>query len=385
MSSTKAKARMGGIVDRAEVFPPIDITPAEAPSKPASRVLLACGTDLQPEPVRWLWKYWLALGKLVILAGQPGQGKTTLALSLAATVTNGGLWPDGSEGQRGNVLIWSGEDDPADTLLPRLLAAGADRARCYFIRGTHINGEVDTFDPARDMASLESAVQEIGGVRLLIVDPVVSAISGDDHKNSAVRRSLQPLVDLAAKVNMAILGISHFSKGGAGSDPASRVVGSVAFTAVARVVIVAAKSNKFGNENNRIFARAKSNIGPDDGGFEYRIEQMETINGIHASYIQWGQSVEGNARDLLAEPEETEADAALAGDAAEMLRHELSNESWTPADQVSKVLAAAGFTPKQVWKASRKLAVLKKKSGMEGGWYWRLPTGSAPASEDSSA
>ncbi|WP_155402821.1 AAA family ATPase, partial [Ralstonia solanacearum] len=92
-------------------------------------VILVNGADLKPQPVRWLWRDWLALGKLHILAGAPGQGKTTIALAFAATVTSGGRWPDGSRCGPGNVLVWSGEDDPADTLLPRLLAAGGDRGR----------------------------------------------------------------------------------------------------------------------------------------------------------------------------------------------------------------------------------------------------------------
>ena len=108
----------------------------DVPPTPARAVVLACGTDLKPEPVRWLWRDWLALGKLHILAGAPGQGKTTLALSMGATVTTGGHWPDGTRCERGNILVWSGEDDHADTLLPRLLAAGADRTRCYFVEGT---------------------------------------------------------------------------------------------------------------------------------------------------------------------------------------------------------------------------------------------------------
>lgn len=106
------------------------------------RVVLVKGSDLRPQPVRWLWQYWLALGKLHILAGAPGQGKTTIALAMAATVTIGGHWPDGSRCAPGNVLIWSGEDDPEDTLLPRLLAAGADDERCHFIKGAMRDGEV---------------------------------------------------------------------------------------------------------------------------------------------------------------------------------------------------------------------------------------------------
>ena len=130
-----------------EAFPPLAQAPhqphqgsADKPKRQPAAVVLAHGTDLNPEPIRWLWPNWLALGKLHILAGAPGQGKTTIAMALAATVTQGGRWPDGMPscvaGGAGNVLVWSGEDDPADTLLPRLLAAGADRGRCYFIQGT---------------------------------------------------------------------------------------------------------------------------------------------------------------------------------------------------------------------------------------------------------
>jgi len=104
-------------------------------------VMLVNGADLKPEPIRWLWPQWLALGKLHILAGAAGQGKTTINLAFAATVTTGGRWPDGTRCEPGNVLIWSGEDDPADTLLPRLLAMGADRRRVYFVQGSRVNGE----------------------------------------------------------------------------------------------------------------------------------------------------------------------------------------------------------------------------------------------------
>lgn len=355
-------------------FPPLEDGEAQ-PAKPRHEVILLNGADLTPEPVRWLWPNWLALGKLHILAGAPGQGKTTIALAMAATVTVGGRWPDGSRCQPGNVLVWSGEDDPADTLLPRLLAAGADKHRVYFVSGTRLNGEVQSFDPARDMAALEAQAVAIGGVSLIMVDPVVSAVAGDSHKNTEVRRALQPLVDLASRMNAAAVGISHFSKGGQGSDPASRVVGSIAFTAVARVVLVAAKvKSEDGNNDRRILARGKSNIGPDDGGFEYHIEQSEPLPGIKVSYIAWGKSVEGSARELLSDADDlpsTENDTT--DDAADMLRAELTGETWTGADAASTPLKAAGFTKKQIWNASKKLAVIRKKGGMGGGWYWRLP------------
>ena len=334
-------------------------------------VVLTCGTDLTPEPYRWLWQYWLAMGKLHILAGAPGQGKTTIALAMAATITIGGRWPDGSRCAPGNVLIWSGEDDPADTLVPRLMAAGADRARCYFIEGARRDGEVVPFDPARDLGQLLEAIEKIGGISLLVIDPVVSAVTGDSHKNTEVRRALQPLVDLAAKCDCAVLGITHFAKGGQGTDPAQRVVGSVAFTAVARVVMVAAKvKGDEEGQDTRILARSKSNIGPDDGGFQYHLEQSEPLPGIHASHIAWGKAVEGTARELLTDPDDGPQDDA--SDAVELLRAELDSVLWTNSEDASRPLKAAGFSKKQIWAASKKVGVERKKDGMKGGWMWRL-------------
>ena len=337
-------------------------------------VVLTCGTDLTPEPYRWLWQYWLAMGKLHILAGAPGQGKTTIALAMAATITIGGRWPDGSRCAPGNVLIWSGEDDPADTLVPRLMAAGADRARCFFIEGARRDGEVVPFDPARDLGQLLEAIEKIGGISLLVIDPVVSAVTGDSHKNTEVRRALQPLVDLAAKCDCAVLGITHFAKGGQGTDPAQRVVGSVAFTAVARVVMVAAKvKGDEEGQDTRILARSKSNIGPDDGGFQYHLEQSEPLPGIHASHIAWGKAVEGTARELLTDPDDGPQDegAGSAKEAAEEFLLELLKDGATATKHIQEQAKEAGISWATVRRASDALGVKKRPSN--GSWYWQLP------------
>jgi hypothetical protein len=334
-------------------------------------VILVNGADLQPEPVRWLWPNWLALGKLHILAGAPGQGKTTIALAFAATVTSGGRWPDGSRCAPGNVLIWSGEDDPADTLLPRLLAAGADKRRVYFVSGSRVNGELESFDPARDMVTLQAEAARIGNVRLIIVDPVVSAVTGDSHKNTETRRALQPLVDLAASMGAALVGITHFSKGGQGSDPTQRVVGSVAFTAVARVVLVAAKVKSEDGEDRRVLARSKSNIGPDEGGFEYHLEQSEPLPGIHASYVAWGASVEGTARELLTDPSEQEDSESSALEAATDFLMQVLGNDVVPSKAVEVEAKEAGIAWRTVRRASDSLGVLKRR-GEGGKWYWSL-------------
>jgi putative DNA primase/helicase len=334
-------------------------------------VILTCGADIALKPVEWLWRDWLALGKVHILAGAPGQGKTTLAVgAMAATVTLGGRWPDDSRCEPGNVVIWSGEDDPNDTLLPRLLAAGGNRSRVYFVEGTDSAHGPQPFDPARDMRQLLAAIDKIGGARLVIVDPVVSAVTGDSHKNTEVRRALQPLVDAAASGRFAVLGITHFSKGGQGSDPTQRVIGSVAFSAVARVVLVAAKVKGEDGEDCRILARSKSNIGPDEGGFEYHLEQVEVMPGIEASRVAWGKAVQGSARELLTDtPEDSEE--APRDSAAEFLR-EVLRDGPTPVKTIKAEAQDAGHTWRTVQRAANDLQVIKKKGGMAAGWYWQL-------------
>lgn len=343
-------------------------------------VVLVRASELKPTPIEWLWLYWLARGKFHILAGQPGQGKTTIALACIAALTSGGRWPDGSRVAPGNAMMWSGEDDPADTLVPRLIAMGADLKRVYFVTGARVGGEPVPFDPARDLVQLTAQAQRIGDVRLLVVDPVVSAVAGDSHKNGEVRRALQPLVDLAANLGAAVLGISHFSKSTGGRDPTERVTGSVAFSAVARVVLVAAKI-KSESGDLRVLARSKSNIGPDDGGFEYSLEQTEALPGIPASRVLWGKAVDGTARELLAEPEEDGDEHTARRDSAEDFLRELLANGPVPSKQVKADAAEAGHAWATVRRAADDLSVVRRKGGMDAGWSWQLAEGAQNSSK----
>lgn len=344
----------------------------------SSCVELLRGSDVKPEAVTWLWPGWLAAGKFEVLGGAPGTGKTTISMALAATVTTGGRWPDGSRSPVGNVVIWSGEDDPADTLVPRLALSGADLSRVYFIADVFDGDGRRSFDPARDMEPLRRKLAEIGDVRLLIVDPIVSAVMGDSHKNAEVRRSLQPLVDLAAFMRCALLGITHFSKGTGGRDPVERLTGSLAFGALARVVMVAAKHQEEGEDGRtvRLFIRAKSNIGPDDGGFEYDLHQAELKShpGIFASSVLWGDAVEGAARELLATADATgdDGEGGTLSDARRFLSDLLADAPMRAGD-VFKDADGAGLTKRSIQRAADKIGVLRHKDGMRGGWLWKLP------------
>ena len=352
------------------------IAKAGATHTPAFMVELVNGASIKPQAIRWVWRHWLAAGKLHILAGAPGCGKTTIALALIATVTTGGRWPDGSRAAVGNALIWSGEDDPADTLIPRLLAMGADVKRVFFVKAIHDGDQSRSFDPATDMPELLAVAAHVGDIRLLVVDPVVSAIAGDSHKNAEVRRGLQPLVDLGAALDCAVVGITHLSKGTAGRDPTERVTGSIAFGAVARMVLLAAKTKSDDGEERRIMVRAKTNIAPDDGGFEYRIDQRDVEPGIEASALSWGKAIDGTARELLAEADADPADdeSSARADAASFLQDELKDGS-KPAKAIFKEARDAGHSERTIKRAKADLRVVSDKEGKQ--WVWALPANRA--------
>lgn len=347
---------------------------AKADNPAVWKVNAVSAASIKPVAIRWLWPGWLAKGKLHILAGAGGTGKTTLLLSLIATITTGGRWPDGSRcNEPGNALIWSSEDDPADTLVPRLAAAGADLNRVHIIQGRiNAQGEADPFDPANDIALLRATANEIGGVSLLMLDPIVSAVKGDMHKANDVRRALQGVVDFAEQNLCAVVGISHFAKGGAGSSPADRVIGSQAFSALARTVLVAAKQE---GTDMRVLARAKSNIGTDEGGVSYTIEPCDIGDGIEATRVQWGEAVEGSAREILGDAEACDEERLDDSDnPAEALRRILSAGALT-GKEAKNLMVGNGYTQKQIRNARENLSVTTARAGFGADTVvtWSLP------------
>jgi KaiC/GvpD/RAD55 family RecA-like ATPase len=343
-------------------------------------VALKCASEINPQPISWLWRGWLARGKMHIIAGQPGAGKTTIAMKMAASVSAGGRWPDGSAAKEGNVVIWSGEDDHADTLVPRLEASGADLRRVFFAREMSRGKERRAFDPAKDIPALQAAIEAAGGAALIVIDPIVSATAADSHKNSETRRGLQPLVDMATKLDAALLGITHFTKGSEGRSPIDRVTGSVAFGALARVVMVAAReqAGADGKPGQRVFMRAKSNIGADDSGFNYELQMapMRDHPDILASVVCWREPVTGSAREILAaaeaEPADNEGDGTALHEAKDWLVDFL-REGPRTAKEVQSSGRDAGHTLRTLRRAKAALRVSSLKDGVSGGWGWRLP------------
>jgi hypothetical protein len=253
--------QIDGAINRARPAPHV---------RPGGTTVIQDADTLEMEIIDWLWLHWLALGKLHLIAGAPEAGKTTIALALAATISSGSYWPDGTKAPTGNVLIWTSEDSLADTIKPRLVRMGAGLTRIKFIIAQRAaDGKTRPFNPATDMPSLIEAAKTIeGGVQLLIIDPIVAAIGTktNSHNNAETRNSLQSVVDSAESSNCAVLGISHFTKGTGGKDPIERVTGSLAFGALPvsssrQPRIAPERRQGFSCERSRISGQAAADSG----------------------------------------------------------------------------------------------------------------------------
>lgn len=241
--------------------------------------------EFKAEPVTWLWHFRVPLGKVTVLAGVQGQGKSYLSAALAADISRGrplpGGYPSGGHPlPPSSVIIGAYEDGIGDTLRPRLEQCGADLDRIHVL-GFWTEGS-DTPRPFRrgDMPLLEDALNSMPDVRLLVIDPITSFLGGsvDGNANEAVRDALEPLVALAEKYQIAVIAVAHLNKAEL-SAALYRVSGANAFTALPRSVLMVGRHPDSGR---RGIGHVKSNLGPLADVVEFHIDDEG---------FRWGQRV----------------------------------------------------------------------------------------------
>ncbi len=344
-----------------------DVPAQPSPPPPAESVMLRSAATIIPRAIDWLWPGWLSVGKLHLLAGAPGTAKTTIAMTWAAAISTGGTFPDGSRAPQGNVLIWSSEDDPRDTLIPRLIAAGADLNHVHIVESVnHSKTGKRTFDPAKDFPLLKAAVNQIGTVVFMVIDSVADAVAGDAGKNNQVRRALSPVKDFAEEMGIAVLGITHFNKGTSGRA-ISRIIDSVAFVGLPRVVMIAFKKRG----NGSLIMRAKSNIGPDNGGYEFYtfVEPLIGYDGISANRVGWKGYIEGSADEHLKEAESDSIDepANSLEKAEKFLMDELQDGYRQESAVLIEKAKGLGISESMFFKAKKALDFKSRKVADK--WY----------------
>lgn len=326
-----------------------------------------CFADIAPEKIDWLWPGQIALGKLTVIAGDPGLGKSMLTAYLAACVSRGRSWPEGGTAPCGDVLIGNAEDGAADTIRPRLDAAGADPTRVHCMELIKTGDSLRAFTLA-DVQPLADALEALKEPRLVIIDPVSAFMGGaDSHVASDVRGLLAPIAKAAQRRGCAVVLVAHLNKA-QGMTAMARVNGSGAYVAAARAAwIVSADKD---DPERRLFLPLKNNLAPNLGGFAYRIDT--TADDVPYVRFEPGR-VNVSADDALSRPQEGESDS----DAVAFLRDLLSNGG-RPAKEVSKEARDYGLSDKQLRTAREKLHIRPKKTGMNGGWIWELPCEGAP-------
>lgn len=349
----------------------------------ADRIEIIQLDEVQAEPVRWLWPGRFALGKLSLIAGHPGLGKSQLTAALAAVITTGGTWPVTGEpfGPPGDVLFLSAEDDPADTIKPRLQAAGADLRRCRILGCIQSAPDEKRrtkrryFNFLEDLKHLDRTLTRYPA-KLVIVDPL-SAYMGDSrkidtHKTSDVRSVLAPLVELAGNHRTAVIGVFHLNKR-EGSSAMDRVNGSVGFVATARACWLVAKDKD--NKAHRVFVQMKNNLAPDQDGLKFEICSVEVDSPhgpIPTSHLLWhSEAITMDADDALSGGGGANDRHSVLDDAQDFLREQLANGPRLAAEIFASA-EAEGYSEKTVYRAKDMLRVVSRKDSKH--WIWSLPT-----------
>lgn len=347
----------------------------ESAKPPESNISYFRLSEVKAEPIKWLWKDRIARGKITILAGDPGLGKSQLTAFMAGVVTNGGVWPvENARSPKGNVVLLSAEDDAADTIRPRLEAIGADLDKVFVIKAVRQHeSEGDSyersFDLKQDIKNLEVTLREIGGAALIVIDPISAYLGGtDSHKNADIRALLAPLSDLAAKYKIAVIGVTHLNKSQS-RQALQRVTGSLAFVAAARAAYLVAKDHN--TPDRRLLLPIKNNIGDDRTGFGFSIESVTLSETISTSKIVFEPDlVKESADSVLNFGSNIESRSALE-EAIKFLQDFCV--IGRTANQVKKQAAEAGISYASLKRAKKELGIKPKKDGQNGSWMWRLP------------
>lgn len=332
------------------------------------RSILTPIKSIERREVEWLWEGRIPRGKITILDGDPGLGKSTVTLDLAARISRGREMPDDSPGISGSVVLCSYEDDAGDTIRPRLEAAGADLARIHILTVNAGDEGERLLELPADLAILEAAVAKVDAA-LLVVDPLMAALSGgvDSHRDQDVRRVLSPLSKLAERTGVAVVLVRHLNKGGgSGTSAIYRGGGSIGIAGAARSALLVAKDPE--DPDRRVIASVKSNLAAPAEALGFR-----TIANDLGIAIEWLGVSACSADELLAMPIGSEERSAF-DEAKDFLRDYL-DISPRPASDVWKASKAHHIAEQTLKRAKAALGVKAIKTGFAKGgeWYWSLP------------
>jgi len=342
-------------------------------AKRQRQVILTPASAIPMRPVRWLWENRLALGTLALLGGREGVGKTICAYTLSAGITRGTL-PGDYLGTPRAVIVAATEDSWGHTIVPRLMAAGADLDLVYRVDVTSIEGTDTTLSLPCDLAALEQVVREVRA-GLIILDPLISRLDAtlDSHKDAEVRLALEPLVKLAEAADALVLGLIHVNKS-ASSDPLTLLMGSRAFAAVARAVLFVLVDPD--DESVRLLGQPKNNLGRTDlPTLQFRIvgkKVADTAEGpVWTGKLEWLGESDRSIREAV---EASTGDRTATDEAADWLEDYLTSVDGTQDSNIIREEGrTAGHSKNVLYAAKKKLRITSDSRGFPRKAHWSLP------------
>lgn len=335
-----------------------------SPPGEATVAVSVCLASVSPQRIEWVWPSRLARGKLTVISGDPGLGKSLLILDLAAHISRGQGWPDRGAAPGGSFLLLSAEDGVADTIAPRFLAMGGDPTKVHVLQAVRTGDRERPFDLTTDLAALEALVIRLGDVVLIGVDPV-SAYLGrtDSHRDASMRGVLMPLAAMAERLGPALCAVAHLNK--ATKETARkalyRTTGSIALPAAARMAFIVGEHPE--DPSRRVVVHQKNNLAPVPPTLAFRI----VASPDQVARVEWDEHpVAGLTADgVLGATTPTDEDPDAVGFLLELLQH-----GPVPAEQGLREAAKLKLSEPAVRRARRRLGVEAKKLTWDGPWVW---------------
>jgi AAA domain len=344
-------------------------------SKPAPRDwTLENYSTIKVEPIRWVFRNILALGKATGLVGEPGGGKSLFTVDLAARLTRGLGFPDGAPNEipASSVLMLNTEDGAGDTIKPRFLAAGGDEKRLYQLRLP--TGVMFSVDDGEDMRRLDGQLAAHPDIRVIVIDPILQHVISE--KEQDVRRGVGTLLGLLQKHNIALLYVAHFNKvaGKNLSSPLDKLSGAKAWVGLPRFVFAVMLDSRTKPPAHYLIC-AKHNLSAGIRSQSFAIESASGINRVSdIPRIRWTGESDVNMVELLNLPVERGHSSPALDKAMSLLESELTDQP-RAAHEIIAVLDDAGVTEITRNRARRELmqkGVMAPPWNDGGVWYWRL-------------
>ena len=307
-------------------------------------------SEIQTEEVKWIWRPYIPLGKVTIVQGDPGEGKTTLILAIIAALTKGEALPESDEVlEPMNVIYQTAEDGLADTIKPRLVATGADCTRVLVIDES--KQELTLCDER-----LEQGIQETGA-KLIVIDPIQAYLGNevDMHRANEVRPVLKRVASMAERTGCAVILIGHMNKA-QGLKASYRGLGSIDFRAAARSVLLVGRLKVA--SSIRVMAQDKNSLAPEGVSIAF---ELDAERGF-----QWKGCCDSTVDDVLSGTGKVQTKTMQMEDE---LRRMLDRS--VAAEEILKRAESMGVSERTLMIAKKNLGIISEKQG--GQWYWRLP------------